>query len=173
MTKTLISVVIVVILLIGGLYLYKASAPIDKNIPSPQTTTSPDLPKCSNGATNPPHCNADLPMPVPHIDSMTPTSGPIGTTIEIKGRNLAGFEGDLDAYIENEKGETAFLPGIGSVPREDQTIRVKIGEKICTKNTGYSGNPCSSYLTVTPGIYSIYSAPYGVMSNKVQFTVTP
>ncbi len=126
---------------------------------------------CANGATNPPHCNADLPMPLPVITSISPSSGPISTITELKGTNLAGFEGDLDAIIENSKGETAYLPGIGSVPRTDQTIRVKIEGQLCKSNNGYSGLPCSSYLTITPGIYKIYTAPWGVKSNIVQFTV--
>jgi hypothetical protein len=110
--------------------------------------------------------------PTPVISSISQSSGPIGTVIELKGTNLAGFEGDLDATIENSKGETAFLPGIGSVPRADQTIRVKIEGQLCKSNNGYSGLPCTSYLAITPGTYKIYTAPWGKVSNKVQFVVT-
>ena len=109
---------------------------------------------------------------VPVITSITPSSGPIGTIIELKGTNLAGFEGDLDAWIENSKGEIAFLPGIGSTPRADQTIRIKIDSQLCKGNNNYSGLPCTSYLTITPGVYNIYTQPWGKTSNKVKFTVT-
>jgi hypothetical protein len=109
--------------------------------------------------------------PTPVITSISPTSGPIGTVVEIKGNNLAGFEGDLDAWIQNSKGEVAFLPRIGSVPRADQTIKVKIDSQLCKENNGYSGKPCSSYMTIRPGVYSIYTQPWGKMSNKVQFIV--
>gem|GEM_PF-2068778 len=109
--------------------------------------------------------------PIPVITSISLSSGPIGTVTELKGTNLTGFEGDLDAIIENSKGETAFLPGIGSVPRTDQTIRVKIDGQLCKSNNSYSGLPCTSYLIITPGIYKIYTSPWGKMSNKVQFTV--
>src|SRR5574343_437717 len=107
------------------------------------------------------------------IASISPTSGPIGTIVEIKGTNLKGFEGDLDAWIENSNGEIGFLPGIGAVPRADGIIRVKIGDKLCTTGTNYTGF-CSNnkYLTITPGIYRIFAKPYSVKSNSVFFTVT-
>jgi hypothetical protein len=111
-------------------------------------------------------------QPSPVITSINPSSGPIGTIVELKGNNLAGFEGELDAWIENGDGEKAFLPGIGSVPRADQTIRVKIDSQLCKKNLSYKGGPCSSYMTITPGTYKIYTYPWGNMSNTVQFTVT-
>jgi len=114
----------------------------------------------------------DSAQPQPTITSISPSSGPVGTIVTLKGTNLAGFEGDLDAVIENSSGQTAFLPGIGEVPRADQTIRVKIADKICTVNTGYSGAPCPSYMAITPGVYNLYTAPWGNESNKVQFTVT-
>ena len=110
--------------------------------------------------------------PIPLIVSITPSSGPIGTVVELKGKNLAGFEGDLDAVLENSKGEIAFLPGIGQVPRADQTIRVKIESKLCKSNNSYSGLPCKDYLSIMPGKYFIYSLPWNKQSNKVQFTVT-
>ena len=108
----------------------------------------------------------------PFIASITPSSGPIGTTIELKGTNLAGFEGDLNAWIVNSKGETAFLPGIGSVPRADQTIRVKIDGQLCKQDNSNKGGPCTSFITITPGVYSIYTQPWGNKSNSVRFTVT-
>jgi len=108
----------------------------------------------------------------PVINSITPTSGKVGTIVEISGDNLAGFEGDLDAWITNDKGEKAFLAGIGSVPREDGIIKVEIDSKLCTVVTTYSGLECPSYMTIIPGVYSIYTAPWGKESNKVEFTVT-
>ena len=111
-------------------------------------------------------------QPAPVITSINPSSGPIGTIVELKGNNLAGFEGELNAWIENSKGEKAFLPGIGSVPRADQTIRVKIDSQLCKENLSYKGGQCSSHMTITPGTYKIYTYPWGNMSNTVQFTVT-
>lgn len=114
-------------------------------------------------------------QPAPFITSINPSSGPIGTIVELKGNNLGGFEGELDAWIENSNGEKAFLSGIGSVPRADQTIRVKIDSQLCKFDYGMKGEPvggCTSYLTITPGAYKIYTYPWGNMSNTVQFIIT-
>ena len=108
----------------------------------------------------------------PVITSITPTSGPVGTVVTITGRNLAGFEGDLDANIRNGAGENAFLLGIGSVPRADGTIRVQINNQLCRQNNSYSGAPCASYMNIVPGVYNIYTEPWGKSSNLVPFTVT-
>ena len=108
----------------------------------------------------------------PVIKSISPVSGPIGTIVELRGSNLAGFEGDLDAWIKNDAGEKAFLPGIGSTPRADQTIRVKIESSLCRSNNSYSGKPCTSYLPITPGVYKIYTEPWGKKSNEMKFTVS-
>jgi hypothetical protein len=154
MKKTLITVLVIIILIVLAVLGLSNPKEVPTSVPVATSTTPVD----SN--------------PLPHIDSISQTSGPIGTILELKGTNLAGFEGDLDAVIENEKGETAYLKGIGSVPREDQTIRVKIESKVCTLNNSYSGLPCEKYLDITPGIYFIYTSPWGKISNKVQFNVT-
>jgi hypothetical protein len=158
-------IAIVVVLLVGGAYLvYKnesgqgeESDQINNQVNTTSTTSS------STSTTT---------QPAPVITSINPSSGPIGTIVELKGNNLAGFEGELDAWIENSKGEKAFLPGIGSVPRADQTIRVKIDSQLCKENLSYKGGPCSSYMTIAPGTYKIYTYPWGNMSNTVQFIVT-
>ncbi len=109
----------------------------------------------------------------PVIDSIKPDNGPVGTVVTITGQNLAGFEGDLDAWIENAAGERAYLPAYGpsAFPRTDQII-VQIAEKLCRENNSYSGNPCSSYLNITPGSYKIFTAPWGKESNRVNFRVS-
>jgi len=122
--------------------------------------------------TNSTATSTDSNEPTPVITSISPSSGPVGTVIELKGNNLAGFEGELDAWIVNSNGEKAFLPGIGSVPRADGTIRVKIDSKLCKEDLSYKGGTCSSYLTITPGTYGIYTYPWGTQSNSVKFTIT-
>lgn len=154
-------ILILLIIIAGGVYLYiksdqwKGVQPITINLNS--TTTSPQAEVVSTTT--------------PTIASISQTSGPVGIVIEIKGNNLAGFEGDLDAWIENSKGEKAFLPGIGSVPRVDQIIRVKIESRLCKTNNSYSGLVCKEYMNIIPGVYTIYTSPWGIDSNKVQFTV--
>lgn len=157
-------ILILLIIIAGGVYLYvksdlrKGVQPITIN-PNSTTTTSTNENSTSTGTTT------------PVIRNISRTSGPTGLVIELEGDNLAGFEGDLDAWIVNSQGEKAFLPGIGSVPRIDQTIRVKIESKLCKTNNSYSGLACKEYLNITPGLYTIYTSPWGIDSNKVQFTV--
>lgn len=115
---------------------------------------------------------------LPVIDSITPNSGPVGTIIEIKGKNLNGFEGDLTAWIENSKGEKGVLYSIDQVagnriPGASTLIRTKIESKLCSEDNSYSGLPCGKYLNVTFGKYKIYAVPWGNRSNEVEFTVTP
>jgi hypothetical protein len=160
MKKNIIILILLVIIVGGGYlyirkYLWNTHAPVVVNINS--TTTSSQVITTSTTT--------------PVIRNISRTSGPIGLVIELEGDNLAGFEGDLDAWIENSKGEKAFLPGMGSIPRVDQTIRVKIESKLCKTNNSYSGLTCKEYLNITPGIYNIYTSPWGIDSNKVQFTV--
>ncbi len=108
----------------------------------------------------------------PMITSIDNTSGPIGTVVTLKGKNLAGFEGDLDAWIENNNGEVAYLPGMYSGQVKTDMIVVKIPERACKQNNSYSGNPCTSYLNITPGMYKLYTSPWGKKSNKMSFEVT-
>lgn len=108
----------------------------------------------------------------PFISSIDKSSGPIGTTITLKGSNLAGFEGDLDAWIENGAGEKGYLPGIYSGSIKTDQITIKIPERACKQNNSYSGNSCTSYLNITPGVYKLYTSPWGKKSNVVTFEVT-
>lgn len=108
----------------------------------------------------------------PFISSIDKSSGPIGTTVTLKGSNLAGFEGDLDAWIENSGGEKGYLPGIYSSQVKTNEITIKIPEKACKQNNSYSGLPCTSYLNIAPGVYKLYTSPWGKKSNIVTFEVT-
>lgn len=117
---------------------------------------------------------------VPTIEKIVPSKGPVGITIDIIGYNLAGFEGDLDAWIENVKGEKAYVSSGGGFYPENyfevypgkEFIRVKIDRQLCKANHSYSGKVCSEFLTITPGVYKIYTAPWGTISNKVDFEIT-
>lgn len=139
----------------------------------PAPTRTPDL--MAPTSTNPTATSATDPNDpqAPVIESISPGSGPVGTVITLKGRNLAGFEGDLDAWIENDQGEQAYLGQFGTsvYPRTDQ-ITARIEEQVCRENNSYSGNPCASYLTITPGTYKIFTQPWGKKSNVVEFMVT-
>ncbi len=107
----------------------------------------------------------------PNIESITPLSGSIGTIVTLKGTNLAGFEGDLDAWIESVSGEKAYLPSYSSVQPQNNQITVRIDQKLCKQVNTYSGKSCTEYMTITPGTYKIYTSPWGVSSNRVVFEV--
>lgn len=113
----------------------------------------------------------------PILTSISPTQGPHGTIITLTGSNLAGFEGDLDAWIKDERGTTAHLPQFFGQPAPDtdagiDTILVKLPERACTTNNTYSGNACEKHLELIPGEYRLYAWPFGEPSNELAFTIT-
>jgi hypothetical protein len=105
----------------------------------------------------------------PEIDSIVPPSGPIGTVIEIGGVNFNGFEGDLNAWIENEQGVKGIIRG--EAGSSATVIKFVLKSSYCKKDTSYSGLACSGYLAVIPGKYKIYVEPWGNKSNETIFTV--
>jgi hypothetical protein len=107
---------------------------------------------------------------LPVISSINPSSGTTGTIVVLKGKNLAGFEGDLDAWIKDSKGQVAYLPSYGKL--QANQITVAIPDKACKANNSYSGLPCKEYLPIVPGNYKIFTNPWGNLSNEVYFTVT-
>ncbi|MES3031546.1 MAG: IPT/TIG domain-containing protein, partial [Patescibacteria group bacterium] len=109
--------------------------------------------------------------PLPLITSISPTAGPIGTRVELKGTGFSGFEGDKYAWIENPK---TGVKGIiyNEAGATNNLIPFVLKDKYCTRDNSYSGNPCESYLTITPGEYTIHVYPWGKISNKIKFTVT-
>jgi len=105
----------------------------------------------------------------PVITSISPTSGPIGTKIEIKGCNFSGFEAAKDAVIVNSNGEGAFLAGEPTI--DSKLITVVLKSPICKVDNSASGLPCPAFLTLTPGLYKIYTTPWGKKSNETTFTI--
>lgn len=113
----------------------------------------------------------------PTLTSISPKQGPHGTIITLTGANLAGFEGNLDAWIKDEIGTTAYLPQFSGQPHSNtaagtDTIRIELPERACTTNNTYSGNECEKYLELIPGEYHLYAWPFGEPSNELTFTVT-
>src|SRR3989344_5337789 len=108
----------------------------------------------------------------PVITSITPSSGPVGTTIEVHGCNFLGFEGDKEIWFTNNKGEKGFLNGqMDAATRASNTItRVTLEQKLCQINS-YSGLQCP-LMELVPGVYTVYSNSWGGNSNAVNFTVT-
>jgi hypothetical protein len=115
-------------------------------------------------------CSSTEATPTPSIDSISPNSGPIGTIIEIKGKNFSGFEGDLDAWIEDTQGVKGII--YGETGSSGNLIKFTLKSSYCQIDTSYSGLPCSGFINLTPGTYKVYVATWGQKSNEVTFTVT-
>ncbi|MFH1561385.1 MAG: thermonuclease family protein [Patescibacteria group bacterium] len=97
----------------------------------------------------------DNPEGAPVITSISKTAGSVGDQLEIRGCNLAGFEGDLNLWIENSDGVRGLLRGEpGSTAN---LIKVVLG------------SPREDWPTLTPGVYKIYTDPWGKKSNLVDF----
>ncbi|GEM_PF-2921768 len=105
----------------------------------------------------------------PVITSITPISGGVGSKVEIQGCNFSGFEGDKTVWIENSAGVKAILAGDpGSTAK---LLKLTLRSPLCQSDTSYSGLPCDAWLTLTPGVYKIYTEPWGKKSNEVNFVV--
>ena len=105
------------------------------------------------------------------ITSLSSYSGLVGTKLEIRGCNFAGFESDKIAWVENSQGVKGVLYGEqGSTAK---VIKATLKSPLCSQDNSYSGLPCSSYLTLTPGTYKIWIMPWGenTKSNLVTFTI--
>lgn len=111
---------------------------------------------------------------MPVITSLSSYSGPVGTKLEVRGCNFAGFESDLNVWVENSQGvkgiayaEAAHLSG-GSTAK---LLKITLAPSLCQKDNSYSALPCQAYLNLTPGLYKIYTAPWGKKSNEIVFTI--
>lgn len=141
------------------------------NNSSYQTFYSDYFTLTSNQTTSLPTSCVDQPETKAVITSLSSYSGPVGTSVEIRGCNFAGFEGDKNARIENTQGVIGILYGEqGSTAK---VIKVTLKSPLCSQDNSYSGLPCSSYLTLTPGTYKIWTMPWGAntKSNLATFTI--
>jgi hypothetical protein len=106
---------------------------------------------------------------MPVITSLSSYSGPVGTTLEISGCNFAGFEGDLNAWIEDIDGVKGVLHSeVGST---EKLLKVVLKSKLCQKDISYSGLTCDASLVLVPGTYKIFVSPWGKTSNNVIFEI--
>lgn len=145
-----ISLGIVVVILAGtlGFLLIPVEAPVSK------------IPVCTSEAEG---------MPV--LTHLSKSSGPVGTSFTIHGCNLNGFEGDLNAWIVNEKGVKGIIYGDFKTSTFE-AINVTVPEQLCQKDNSYTGDTCTEFLNLTPGTYRVYVYPWGKKSNELNFTVT-
>ena len=113
----------------------------------------------------------------PLITSINPTSGPVGTIVQIKGKNLSGFEGDLGATFVQANGmKYSLVDKFGDYPKTAGSLIAVVVKEPCEKGTtviaDYSGKPYTcEYNPILPGVYKVYTEPWGKKSNEVSFTV--
>ncbi len=152
--------IIVLIIIIGYVMFYqKPSSTVMVNPPITSSVTPETLPSTCKDETE----------GIPVITSFSKTEGIVGTQLEIRGCNFAGFEGDKNASIENTEGVVGFLKGeAGST---NNLIKVTLKSPLCTKDNSYSGLPCTEWLTLKPGTYKIFTNPWGKKSNIATFTI--
>ena len=117
-------------------------------------------------------------QPAPVITSITPSSGPAGTVVTIKGTGLSGFEGDLNATFVRQDGKKITLTDTSGdyAKTGGSLIKVTVKEPCQQGQTvygSYSGAPSQcDYVQLTPGTYSVNVSPWGVKSNSLPFGVT-
>lgn len=107
---------------------------------------------------------------LPVIDSISPQSGPVGTVIEVRGKNLLGFEGDRNLWVKNSQGIQGIV--YGDLVSTTSYIKATLSSPLCQTDESYRGLPCASWLELTPGVYKIYANPWGNKTNEVLFTIT-
>ena len=59
----------------------------------------------------------------------------------------------------------------GQAGSTSNLVKVILNSSLCQQDTSYSGNPCPAQLTLTPGVYKIYTNPWGTPSNQAIFTI--
>jgi hypothetical protein len=109
------------------------------------------------------------PSTQPSITFILPNPAMVGSKITVTGANLNGFEGDKNLWIENSAGQKGII--YGDRDASTTTIKFTLAGSYCMADNSYSGLPCPSHITITPGTYNIYTLPWGAMSNKVSFTI--
>lgn len=117
---------------------------------------------------------ADMSADVPVINSITPNNVRVGTIIEVRGKNFPGFEADLALWIENAQGVKGILfdeHHTSRGPEDTGLIRAELPQRLCQKDTSYTGDECDAFLDLVPGIYKVYVEPWGVRSNVVELVI--
>jgi hypothetical protein len=106
----------------------------------------------------------------PSITSILPTPATVGSNIIVTGKNLNGFEGDKNIWIKNGAGQKGII--YGERDNLTTTIKFTLADKYCAVDTSYSGVPCPSYITITPGSYLVFVENQNGISNTLNFKVT-
>ena len=116
----------------------------------------------------------------PYIGSIIPQSARKGDTITLTGSGLNGFEGDVYFFFQRADGKIVKLPGVLSEQlngdaKGAQTVKITLKEPCQPGQTvygEYSGiaSVCD-YVELIPGVYNVYTNPWSIKSNIVQFQI--
>lgn len=138
---------------------------------APDTTADIIIPDSSSTLpVNLPVVCTDQSEGTPVITSLSRYSGPVGTTLEIKGCNFSGFEGDKNIWIKNNQDVVGII--YGGTESTNNLLKITLSSPLCQNDNSYSGLPCDTLLDLTPGTYKIYTTPWGRKSNEVTFNIT-
>ncbi len=163
-----IALIILLIILVGALG-YVTLVKKQISAPASQSNTTQNTPTSIPSSQVLPTTCVDKAGSMPVITSLSAYSGSVGTMLEVRGCNFAGFEGDKNVWIENSQGGRGLLGGeIGSTSK---FLKITLRSPLCEEDTSYSGLPCKVFLNLVPGIYKIYAAPWGKNSNEVNFEI--
>ncbi len=172
----LIAVIVILLGLVGYVAFVKKAHPtaqetaptraLQENTP---TVLPPTTPVAQNTPPSLPTTCKDESEGVPVITSLSSDSASVEEKIEIRGCNFSGFEGDKNAWIENREG----IKGIfyGEAGSTSKFLKLTLKSPLCQRDNSYSALPCDAWLTLSPGVYKIYTMPWGKKSNEVNFTI--
>lgn len=192
----IVLIILVVILagVLGYVTLIKKPAPVEQSQTNNSQNTESTMPPPANNsisknppATQPPvmpsqslpttcvdetHTVGGKDLP-PVITSISPTSGSVGTKVEIRGCNLAGFEGDQIAIFERSDGKKLTFYGSG-YNEKVMTVTVETNCPTGSEMGRYSGitSSCET-IQALPGVYKVHVITWGddFKSNSATFTV--
>lgn len=186
-------VIITLLVIGGGVYVYrdkKSEVPLvetetqqsGQNQQQTNTQTPPVTIQQNPTSNKPANVVPTTDTATPIITSISQSSGPIGTTVELKGYNLLDNRGDQNLIIENSKGEASSF-GFGNpehlnLSEKYVSMKFTLNEKVCKQWGTDAGLPCKDWMIIIPGEYRIYvagisnGAGTNMVSNVVKFTVT-
>jgi hypothetical protein len=106
---------------------------------------------------------------MPVITSISKNAGSVGDRVEIKGCNFSGFEADKNVWIQNSNNEAGIM--YGEKESTDRSIIFILKSPLCQTDNSYRGDECQKALNLVPGVYKIFTNPWGKKSNEVVFTI--
>lgn len=113
----------------------------------------------------------------PILTTVSPVSVVKGEVLTLEGKSLAGFEGDLELYMERNDGKVVRLLDSTTAQGQNRgsSITVPVTEPCAEGETvihPYSGEESvCDYVEITKGVYKAYVMPWGKKSNSIDVEV--